>query len=1202
MAQGIYENLYKQLKAEREARQSALKASDNSTSSKIKDVQNRTDNMTTRLKAGGVDVEAETDKRNAVEKFLGLPDDQNIVFDIFELLGRPQQAVFGAYNAWQNGEDAWEAAKSHWKGDEETQFKEILEDNRLGLDFKDRKGKVDLIDVLGFTGDVLLDPADLALIPVTMGGSVAASAAINAADAAADTARTVGKTAKAVDAATDAVKAANKASDVAKAVNATDDVVDTAKKIVKKKSLSDLAFEGMGKTIKGAAKLTDSSLEGVLKYLDETKGVTDKMGNIAKIGYSNADADTVADLGKYLRNSGEFLENGKYIPTGRLEKYKEIKETISNAFKLKKGNKEAIRAVKEADFLKKQTKDRITQELKKFDDAVIEFAEKSGMSVDDVNNAMTDMIEYKGLNRVKTGKEVLEAARSGALKANPQTIKVLDELTEAVNKAGRTYGDEAFQLSYKVNDAGVVRLDKNWNKKTLDKVGVSLDDDVLSKQFNLGDNYTKKQKSYLNKLEKNKEFMEFFEEHKSLNNKLNDILGQEFGVDIAKKYAQNEGYVPHNLKNSFKTLGNDIAEEIPELKGNTKVLADRTRLGSILEENTMMSDVIKKNYNKLSDTSKKYVKEHKELFERNYSAAMSKKYLDDLPTLLTNNKVLTDTLVDQSLGSVDEMVKLNKEIKKASLMGDKQLMSELAETYNKKFGESNIKFISDGKVPAGYKALKGKGKNYADKLDKLAAQIGSKDIKKVTNQLRKHADNLAIDSSVLRMIDVLDDSKSVNALSRMCDKWMSFYKTNKVLSPSFHLNNILGNTNNMWLSGINMTEQAKYMPEAARVLSEGAELSARKVAGEALDAADSRIAEVYEILAKSGFASGHGASELQDLPEYIMKYMNGDTSSKNIAKMLPAMSAKLNESFDNLSRSVVIMKGLDDPKYLANLGVDNAADAMRKVLFDPAELTDFERDYVKKIIPFYTFAKKNLAYQLDNLGKNGNRYNKLMKSIESLQKEATGNNEENLKDYIKNNLYIPIPALGEDGSYTIIKAQLPFGNLIDMVDNPTQGFVNLIGPAAKMPYELATNTNSFTGANIEDYEGQMSTQIPFLTKKQQHVLGGLTGLDVPVKNAVNLYQGIQDTLDSGGNLKQGIGQGIKNMTTISGNVENDKLSKMYDNLDELETIMSKYKDRGYEFSTMEELKKANYNYRIDQIMSKLNKYRGIKENPYSYKK
>ena len=65
-------------------------------------------------------------------------------------------------------------------------------------------------------------------------------------------------------------------------------------------------------------------------------------------------------------------------------------------------------------------------------------------------------------------------------------------------------------------------------------------------------------------------------------------------------------------------------------------------------------------------------------------------------------------------------------------------------------------------------------------------------------------------------------------------------------------------------------------------------------------------------------------------------------------------------------------------------------------------------------------------------------------------------------------------------------------------------------------------------------------------------------------------------------------------------VNDDKLYKMYRDLDELETIMQQYKGRGYEFSTINELKKANTNTRLEQVMAKLNRLYGVKENPYIY--
>ena len=43
---------------------------------------------------------------------------------------------------------------------------------------------------------------------------------------------------------------------------------------------------------------------------------------------------------------------------------------------------------------------------------------------------------------------------------------------------------------------------------------------------------------------------------------------------------------------------------------------------------------------------------------------------------------------------------------------------------------------------------------------------------------------------------------------------------------------------------------------------------------------------------------------------------------------------------------------------------------------DPSNMTDFERNTMKKIIPFYTFTKQNLLYQASNIMKNTPKYNK----------------------------------------------------------------------------------------------------------------------------------------------------------------------------------------------------------------------------------
>lgn len=79
-----------------------------------------------RLSLSGLDPEKETDSRNFIEKALNLTPDQNVLFDIFEVLERPQQALFGAWKAKQEGKDVNEAIKAGISGNDVTRFKEIL--------------------------------------------------------------------------------------------------------------------------------------------------------------------------------------------------------------------------------------------------------------------------------------------------------------------------------------------------------------------------------------------------------------------------------------------------------------------------------------------------------------------------------------------------------------------------------------------------------------------------------------------------------------------------------------------------------------------------------------------------------------------------------------------------------------------------------------------------------------------------------------------------------------------------------------------------------------------------------------------------------------------------------------------------------------------------------------------------------------------
>lgn len=149
----------RQTPLERVQKRRGIKTTSPTTTSSNK-LENQVKNYKTRLDNIGVDSEEVTDNRNALEKALNLEKDQNVLFDIFEILDRPRNALFTGVQSAMDGGSFGEGLLEGIKGETETSGKDILVDN-FGMD--DEEGKIDLADVLGFGADIALDPTNWAL-------------------------------------------------------------------------------------------------------------------------------------------------------------------------------------------------------------------------------------------------------------------------------------------------------------------------------------------------------------------------------------------------------------------------------------------------------------------------------------------------------------------------------------------------------------------------------------------------------------------------------------------------------------------------------------------------------------------------------------------------------------------------------------------------------------------------------------------------------------------------------------------------------------------------------------------------------------------------------------------------------------------------------------------------------------------------------
>ena len=182
------------------------------------------------------------------------------------------------------------------------------------------------------------------------------------------------------------------------------------------------------------------------------------------------------------------------------------------------------------------------------------------------------------------------------------------------------------------------------------------------------------------------------------------------------------------------------------------------------------------------------------------------------------------------------------------------------------------------------------------------------------------------------------------------------------------------------------------------------------------------------------------------------------------------------------------------------MNADEAAESVRRFLFDYGELTPFERDYMKTVIPFYTWMRKNIPLQFQQIFENPERYSavpKLQHAIESVSGDWA-----NIPppDYFSdiNAMRMPFTSdeipLEDNGMPMYFAPDLPYGdlnrlNMKDMVSSMTPFLKTWAEIYPKQGYSF------FLDSEIQDYEDQPAvfdffgseTELPF-DEKTYHAI------------------------------------------------------------------------------------------------------------------
>ena len=502
----------------------------------------------------------------------------------------------------------------------------------------------------------------------------------------------------------------------------------------------------------------------------------------------------------------------------------------------------------------------------------------------------------------------------------------------------------------------------------------------------------------------------------------------------------------------------------------------------------------------------------------------------------------------------------------------------------------NLDNIDPDNLPKGF--VKVSGADLSSKLNDVQTMLGDNISKETIDTLKKELSShkvMLMDERAASLFDLVkqtNKNKHTNAIMNLFDKTNNLFKKFSVLTPGFHLRNYTGNTLNSYLSGMPLSQIPIYQAKATKVLNSMDSIKDKIAKGIALSADEESNWKLIKQFYDGGFAkAGTAVRDLEKLEQSLKVGSKLDFPGQ--------LSMKANEAMDAMGRMSLLMYANDDlargGKYLKRLGAEDPIQAVKYALMDPSNMSDFEVNTMKRLIPFYTFTKQNLMFQATNLGKNVGKYKKVMKAIEDVYADL---DEESYYDYQKSNMQIPILGGQDDeGNQLFLKTNLPLSDLGEFLSDPTGRMASSLTPILKTPIEAKTGVDLFTGQDL-NYK-----TLSGLTDKLGIDSGNARNTaelaELILKNfglsnvSTNLIKKVQAKLDydSGDKSGQQLWAEIFRSVLQSTNEENVRQSGLYDELEAYQAEIKRLKNQGIDVPTIKEITAAN-NLKLNNLKNK----------------
>lgn len=800
------------------------------------------------------------------------------------------------------------------------------------------------------------------------------------------------------------------------------------------------------------------------------------------------------------------------------------------------------------------------------------IASKTGMLSENRQQRIGEKI-YGTEQNLKEAREVSKAVDN--LQANKITTSEINTLKNGLSDSNKRTLEKALKL--KNSQIKTENLIKAKNE-ALANISDTIGDDVLKKvvQSNntrLAKSYVSNTTKYNNELKKAASLEKQITKASNTGQDVSKMTKQlETAYNNAAKYkrsldfqrAQIDGSLTNKITKSMQRTvdkTSNISKRIENLSKTQKSVANKFE-----EVKKASNDMVTNLENRLNNLKIQYENADPKLLENIES---DKKLRERIKNLEQEKEILQSELGKElfSTSIADGLT----DFMKRDVRTNKDMVGYSTVLFDAGLHDDSIvRFINkDGttkKMAGGVRVSKKELNeivNYAKKYKNMLPEGISTNLDDFAKQLAK-SNGVYMDKTAYELINRnMFNEQTTNVFVEGLNKINDLFKTISTTSPGFHLRNAVGNYTNMTLSGIPLTSAISELENANRILNKNYMYRLlNKGASNASEAADLKLINQF---LDSGFLDQ--ADEIRDLKSVISRF---DGTDKYKGKFMETagkifdFNRQVNFVVDSRARMAVMNYANKHPEYLSKLGFSNPAQAARFVAMDPSNMTPFEKNVMRKIMPFYTFTKQNLLFQARNILRNPSKYTELVRALNLAYGEL---DEDQYREYQKSSMQIPIYT-DENGNTLTLKTNLPAADLGEWFDSPTsfvQRAVSSSSPLIKTPIEIATGVDPFTG-----YESA-SSGLDYLSD-----ILGLSNVNRVIKN---LPQVSTDNT------------GAQNFANIFGSVaaynDAEKIanSNAYNEFLEYQEYIDELKSQGIDVPTISELEEQGVD--VDAIRDRL---------------